>query len=367
MTDMESRIRYELRDAHWDLPAWPDPMPRIRRAARLRLARLSVVTVIVTAVVVVPLVAVRSILGSQGSSRPVGSSRSPSPNSQHTSVPSFAGRLGGEVAYKCVNGICLMRPDGTARRTLAATSPEWDPAWSLDGRLLAFRGYFGFAEGDYAIYIVRPNGCQLRRVPHTLQGTKPSWSPTGRQIAFVAAGRAGIEIINADGTGPHQLIPGARSGSDSSPSWSARNVIAFVRARGSRPGQIYTLKPDGTGPRQITHGAGFSDPSWSPSGQLLASVTASGEIEVMHADGSGAHTVSPARWTSSDPTWTPTGKLVFLAERGSRISGYVVNPSGTGLRRLYPNLDGAQAAIAQFTWGAATLPAGKCNSAPPTS
>jgi hypothetical protein len=369
MTDLEYRIREELREAHWDLPAWPDPMPRIRRAARLRLARLSVVAVIVIAAVVTPLAVVGSILGSQGTARPptAGSSASPSPNSQHTSVPSFAGRLGGEVAYKCVNEICLMRSDGTARRTLAATAPEWDPAWSPNGRALAFRGYFGFAEGDYAIYTVSANGCQLRRVPHTLQGAHPSWSPTGQQIAFVAAGQTGIEIINADGTGPRPLIPGTRSGSDSSPSWSARNVIAFVRARRSGPGQIYTVKPDGTGLKQITHGAGLRDPIWSPSGQLLASVTANGAIEVIHADGNGAHTVSPARWTSSDPTWTPSGKLVFLAERGSRISSYVVNPSGTGLRRLFPNLVGAQAAIAQFTWGAATLPAGKCNSAPPTS
>jgi Tol biopolymer transport system component len=127
----------------------------------------------------------------------------------------------------------------------------------------------------------------------------------------------------------------------------------------------YRAGSDGSGLTQITHGAGSDYPNWSPSGQLLAAVTTSGAIVVMHADGSGAHTVSPARWTSSDPTWTPTGKLVFLAERGSRLSSYIVNPSGTGLRRLYPNLEGAQAAIAQFTWGAGTLPAGKCNSAQP--
>lgn len=126
------------------------------------------------------------------------------------------------------------------------------PSPSPDERLLAFRGYFGFAEGDYAIYTVRANGCQVRRVPNTLQGFEPSWSPTRRQIALVKAGQAGIEIINADGTNLRQLIPGTHPGSDSSPSWSARNVIAFVRARGSRPGQIYTVKPDGRGLTQIT-------------------------------------------------------------------------------------------------------------------
>ncbi|MDR2986295.1 MAG: hypothetical protein LBV34_15775 [Nocardiopsaceae bacterium] len=369
MTDLETRIREELRDAHWDLPAWPDPMPRIRRAALLRLARISAVTVGVIAVVAVPVAGVLSVLASQRTSGPpaASSSASSQPHPRHTGVPSFAGRLSGEVAYKCLNEICLMRPDGTARRTLAATTPEWDPAWSPDGRVLAFRGYFGFTDGDYAVYTVRADGCQLKRVPHTLQGATPSWSPTARQIAFVAAGQAGIEIINADGTGLRSLVGGQRSGFYSSPSWSARNLIAFVRARGSGHGQIYTMKPDGTGLTQITYGAGSGDPTWSPSGRLLASVSASGAIEVMRADGSGANTVSPAGWASSDPTWTPNGKLVFLADRGNNINSYVVNPDGTDLRLLNPGLDGAQTAAAQFTWGAATLPAGKCNSAPPTS
>jgi hypothetical protein len=59
MTDLENRIRDELRDGHWDLPAWPDPMPRIRRSARLRLARLSLVAFVVIAVVAAPVVVLR--------------------------------------------------------------------------------------------------------------------------------------------------------------------------------------------------------------------------------------------------------------------------------------------------------------------
>lgn len=60
MTDLENRIRDEMRGAHWDLPTWANPMPRIRRAARLRLARLSVVAVLAIAVVVTPMVVLRT-------------------------------------------------------------------------------------------------------------------------------------------------------------------------------------------------------------------------------------------------------------------------------------------------------------------
>lgn len=364
MTNLENRIRNELHDPHWILPTWPDPMQRVRRAARLRLAQLTVVALIVAAVLVTPFAVARTIIGGQqGGSRPsaAGSSGTHRSHSQHISVPSFAKHFGGEVAYKCGDRICLMRPDGTGRRTLLATFPESDPAWSPDGRTLAFRGYFGIANGDYAIYSVQPNGCQLRRVPHSLQGSNPTWSPTGRQIAFVPAGESGIEILNADGTGIRALARGTHSETYLLPSWSARNVIAFVRTSGSGPGQIYTVRPDGSGLRQLTHGAGFSYPSWSPSGRLIAFVTDSGAIEVAKSNGNGAHTVSPGQWVSGNPAWTPGGKLVFQAERGSHTRTYVVNPSGTGLRRLYLSLEGAQSGPAQIAWGAASLPTGKCS------
>ena len=62
--------------------------------------------------------------------------------------------LGGEVAYECGISICLMRPDGTGRRTLSGPFPLWDAAWSPDGGRLAFRGYYGPGDGQYDLYAV---------------------------------------------------------------------------------------------------------------------------------------------------------------------------------------------------------------------
>ena len=45
-SDLESRIRRALHDPRHDLPAWPDPMPRIRRSARRQRGRLALVTVV---------------------------------------------------------------------------------------------------------------------------------------------------------------------------------------------------------------------------------------------------------------------------------------------------------------------------------
>jgi hypothetical protein len=67
VTDLEDRIRESLRDPRRQLPVWPDPMPRIRRAGRRQRASqaagIGLVTAVITAAVVVPLLALQSQTG----------------------------------------------------------------------------------------------------------------------------------------------------------------------------------------------------------------------------------------------------------------------------------------------------------------
>ena len=276
-------------------------------------------------------------------------------------------QLRGEVAYKCGDYICLMRPDGTGKRTLTATYPEWDPSWSPDGHRLAFRGYYGPGDGQYDLYAVGANGCHLTRLTHQMNGTSSSWAPAGRQIAFSVP--LGMYVINADGTGLRKLFAGVSRyayGVDT-PAWSVRNRIAYARYLPSQHRtEIYTVNPDGSNDAPLTRGApGFGQPAWSPDGKLIAYVAkpnSSGTIEVANADGTGAHRVSPRSWTSYSPTWTPGGKIVFLRQIGAPTqstaaltSAYIVNCDGSGLRLLYPHLDAIQIA-----WGPTTLPKAGC-------
>jgi Tol biopolymer transport system component len=375
MTELEDRIRDAFQDPRWELPVWPDPMRRIRRAAARQRARLAAATLVLLAAVVTSLALLPGLITHSSRVKPsaVGTAHSPSPRASAPSVPSWASRLRGEVAYKCGNSICLMRPDGTGKRTLGATSPEWDAAWSPDGRRLAFRGYYApYAEGDYAIYVVGANGCHLTKLTGAMNGTNPSWSPSGRQIAFAVGG---INVINANGTGLRRLTSDrARSGrdryADEDPAWSATNRIAFVRTRmGTSRGEIYTMNADGSGVAPLTHGGpGFGQPSWSPTGRQLAFVALAGHsdvigarmaIEVANAAGTGLHRVSPPSWAGYNPTWTPGGQIVFLVQKGIRTSAYIVNPDGTGLRRLYPSLANVQESV-QIGWGSAPLPRASC-------
>src|SRR3954463_15286948 len=67
----------------------------------------------------------------------------------------------------------------------ASTDPVSDdePAWSPNGRLIAFSST---RDGNGEIYVMNADGTRPRRLTRNpLDDTDPTWSPDGRRIAFV--------------------------------------------------------------------------------------------------------------------------------------------------------------------------------------
>jgi hypothetical protein len=96
--------------------------------------------------------------------------------------------------------------------------------------------------------------------------------------------------------------------------------IAFVRK-----GNIFSIKPDGTGLRKLTHHGHASGPRWSPNGTRLAFIDR-GNLWIMNANGSKKRRITGAapRYTDGRPTWSPNGRyLAFVKTFRHRSFGYL--------------------------------------------
>jgi Tol biopolymer transport system component len=144
------------------------------------------------------------------------------------------------------------------RRLTTSDVDETAPAWSPDGRYMA---YVRESDQDSEIVTMRVNctdavhGCPTDHSNLTSNPARdryPAWSPDGRFIAF-ASNRAGpwdIYLMRADGSQVRALTNGR--GASISPVWSPDGQrIAFA---GRRSGQddIYMMNADGSDVRPLT-------------------------------------------------------------------------------------------------------------------
>jgi TolB protein len=201
--------------------------------------------------------------------------------------------------------IYVMARDGSHRTNLTRSprTNDWGPAWSPDGKLIAFNS-------AVELYVMRPDGTGRRRVTD-VEAEYPAWSPDGKRLAFMSMQ-------------PH--------------------------ATGSDPNyDVFVVNIDGKGLKRLTNWPGEDGwPAWSPDGRLIAYTTSQDsegqfrgrgpylDVYVMRPDGAAKRRVVHGTW-GAYPDWSPDGRLIVFA--GSRLSGFherlwVVRPDGSGQRPL---------------------------------
>jgi Tol biopolymer transport system component len=234
-----------------------------------------------------------------------------------------------------------INPDGT-NLTPLTTASGFDPAWSPDGKKIAFESDRDQPKGSEIYVLTLADGSTQRLTTNPANDRTPKWSPDGKFIVFASdrsGGKYQIYKMAADGSSgnkPTQLTSGAEN---SDPSWSTDGTsIAFESTRDGN-NEIYVMSADGTHETRLTKNAfGDFNPSWSPDGKQIvfeSDRNRNSEIYLMDANGMNQQRLTFNKARDSNPTFSPDGsRIAWSSNRAGPVDIWVAALKGNGPKRL---------------------------------
>ena len=215
--------------------------------------------------------------------------------------------------------------DGYHPRPLYRSAfPLMSPAWSHDGRKIAF---VSFEKDRASINVVDVLSAKVQRITQFpgINGA-PSWSPDGKTLALVLSKEGTPSIYTLDLAQKHLTRLTASTGRDTEPVFApdGRSVY-FTSDRGGKP-QIYKVHLATRQTERVTFVGNYNaKPSITPDGKRLVTLhraesTALFSIAVQSLSQGGEPKVLTETGLNDSPTLAPNGMMVLYGsgngERG---------------------------------------------------
>lgn len=242
------------------------------------------------------------------------------------------------------NEVFVVNADGSHLRQLTEQAPgtvcgvggtcNESPAWSPDGRYIAFARGRGPIVDDYiesaGIYVMRADGSHVRQITQKVLPTlgedfSPQWSPDGHKLVFQRNNKPGADPPDGIALWTVNLVTGRERSitpypieAGDTPDWSPDGRRILFHSNNSQNSNVsanlYTVRPDGTGLRQLTFETGgtvnYLGSSYSPDGTMITfgrrpETAGAADIFVAQADATRIRPVTRTPLYDSYPDWGP--------------------------------------------------------------
>ncbi|MFN2565056.1 MAG: protein kinase [Gemmatimonadaceae bacterium] len=244
---------------------------------------------------------------------------------------------------------------------------DWNPVWSPDGKFLYFASDRGGSMNLWRVAIDEETGA-TRGEPEPITTPAPfvghlSISGDGRRIAYASVllnmnvQRLTLDPVTATVKGePFYVTTGSRSWANPDVSPDGEWIVFYSRV--GPEGDIYVVRADGTGLRQVTSDSAIDRvPRWSTDGKWIShfSDRSGGNFQLwaVRPDGSELRQLTDIGGVYA--AWSPDGRRVAttaVANAANRLV-YIFDPNlppGESNRQVLTNVNDARGGFVVTSW-----------------